>query len=38
MFYAEVPSAGRYRLFLDFRHDGQVHTAEFTVDTHEDHA
>jgi len=37
VFYAEVPSPGRYRLFLDFRHDGQVHTAEFTVDTHEGH-
>ncbi|WP_367138127.1 hypothetical protein [Saccharothrix sp. HUAS TT1] len=30
-FVAEVPSAGRYRLFLDFRHDGVVRTAEFTV-------
>jgi hypothetical protein len=38
VFHAEVPSAARYRLFLDFRHDGRVHTAEFTVDTHEDHA
>ncbi|MFI9008059.1 hypothetical protein ACIGNX_12580 [Actinosynnema sp. NPDC053489] len=32
-FVAEVPSAGRYRLFLDFRHDGVVRTAEFTVAT-----
>lgn len=32
-FYAEVPSAGSYRLFLDFRHDGKVRTAEFTVDS-----
>jgi hypothetical protein len=32
-FVAEVPSAGGYRLFLDFRHDGVVRTAEFTVDT-----
>lgn len=31
-FYAEVPSAGTYRLFLDFRHAGEVRTAEFTVD------
>jgi hypothetical protein len=28
---AEVPSSGVYRLFLDFRHGGVVHTAEFTV-------
>jgi hypothetical protein len=33
--YAEVPSAGTYRLFLDFRHAGKVRTAEFTVDTRE---
>jgi hypothetical protein len=31
-FYAEVPSAGNYRLYLDFQHDGRVRTAEFTVD------
>jgi hypothetical protein len=30
-FTAEVPSAGGYRLFLDFRHGGQVHTASFDV-------
>ncbi|MFB9238868.1 hypothetical protein ACFFWC_25625 [Plantactinospora siamensis] len=30
-FFAEVPTAGTYRLFLDFRHGGAVHTAEFTV-------
>jgi hypothetical protein len=30
-FHAEVPSAGTYRLYLDFRHGGTVHTAEFTV-------
>jgi hypothetical protein len=30
-FVAEVPSAGGYRLFLDFRHGGVVRTAEFTV-------
>jgi hypothetical protein len=30
-FAAEVPSAGTYRLFLDFRHAGVVRTAEFTV-------
>ncbi|MEU0514723.1 MULTISPECIES: hypothetical protein [unclassified Amycolatopsis] len=32
-FHAEVPSAGTYRLFLDFQHAGQVRTAEFTVPT-----
>lgn len=30
-FGVEVPSDGTYRLFFDFRHDGQVHTAEFTA-------
>ncbi|WP_405783414.1 hypothetical protein [Streptomyces sp. NBC_00859] len=30
-FHAEFPSAGAYRLYLDFRHRGKVHTAEFTV-------
>ncbi len=30
---AEVPSAGGYRLFLDFQHSGVVRTAEFTVTT-----
>lgn len=30
-FFAEVPSAGNYRLFLDFQHEGVVRTAEFTV-------
>jgi hypothetical protein len=30
-FYAQVPSTGAYRLFLDFEHAGAVHTAEFTV-------
>jgi len=30
-FFAEVPSVGSYRLYLDFRHGGRVHTAEFTV-------
>jgi hypothetical protein len=32
-FVAEVPSAGSYRLFLDFQHDGVVRTAEFSVPT-----
>ena len=30
-FYADVPSAGDYRLFLDFQHNGVVRTAEFTL-------
>nr|WP_239136962.1 DUF748 domain-containing protein [Sphaerisporangium rufum] len=30
-FAAEVPSAGEYRLFLDFRHAGTVRTAAFTA-------
>jgi hypothetical protein len=30
-FYADVPTAGDYRLYLDFQHAGQVHTAEFTA-------
>jgi hypothetical protein len=32
VFHAEVPSAGRYHLFLDFRHHGVVRTAAFTVE------
>lgn len=31
VFYAEVPSAGDYRMFLDFQHAGTVRTAAFTV-------
>ena len=30
-FFAEAPSPGAYRLYLDFKHDGEVRTAEFTV-------
>ncbi|MFY1635048.1 hypothetical protein ACN27F_17535 [Solwaraspora sp. WMMB335] len=30
-FHAEVPAAGIYRLYLDFKHSGVVHTAEFTA-------
>ncbi|SEG78027.1 hypothetical protein SAMN05444920_104556 [Nonomuraea solani] len=30
-FYAEAPSRGDYRLFLDFKHDGKVRTASFTA-------
>ncbi|MDQ3787103.1 MAG: hypothetical protein M3422_07655 [Actinomycetota bacterium] len=32
-FYAEVPSAGAYRLFLDFQHGDTVRTSEFTLAT-----
>lgn len=31
-FTAEVPTAGRYLLYLDFQVDGKVHTAEFVLD------
>ena len=31
-FGAEVPSAGRYHLYLDFRHDGVVRTAHLVLD------
>lgn len=33
VFHAEVPSAGAYRLFLDFQHAGAVRTADFTLAT-----
>ncbi|SDK09236.1 hypothetical protein SAMN05428985_102624 [Nocardioides sp. YR527] len=33
-FSAEVPSAGTYRLFLDFQHAGEVRTAAFTAEAH----
>jgi hypothetical protein len=29
-FMTEFPSEGRYRLYLQFKHGGRVHTAEFT--------
>ena len=32
-FAVAVPTAGRYRLFLDFQHEGKVRTAEFTLAT-----
>ncbi|WP_086666018.1 hypothetical protein [Lentzea kentuckyensis] len=35
-FAVEVPTAGTYRLFLDFQHDDKVRTAEFTLTTHEE--
>lgn len=31
-FHTTLPSAGAYRLFLDFKHRDVVHTAEFTVE------
>jgi hypothetical protein len=33
VFYAEVPSVGRYHVFMDFKHGGVVRTAAFTVST-----
>lgn len=30
-FHTGFPSAGSYRLYLDFKHQDKVHTAEFTV-------
>ena len=32
VFHSELPSAGRYRLFLQFNIEGTVHTASFTVE------
>ena len=34
-FGAEVPSAGGYHLYLDFKHDGVVRTAQFALDASE---
>jgi hypothetical protein len=31
-FGAEVPTPGRYLLYLDFKVDGRVHTAEFVLE------
>lgn len=31
VFHAAAPSAGAYRLYLDFQHEGVVRTAEFTA-------
>nr|MBA2772911.1 hypothetical protein [Nocardioidaceae bacterium] len=31
VFYAAVPSAGTYHLYLNFKHQGVVRTAAFTV-------
>jgi hypothetical protein len=33
VFFAQVPSAGNYGLFLDFKHHGTVRTAAFTATT-----
>jgi len=33
-FSVEAPSTGDHRLYLDFQHEGRVHTAEFTVHVH----
>ena len=32
-FVAELPTQGRYLLYLDFQVDGKVHSAPFVVDT-----
>jgi hypothetical protein len=32
VFDATFPTAGRYRLYLQFKHEGVVHTVEFTVE------
>jgi hypothetical protein len=32
VFHTQLPSAGKYRLFLQFKVDGVVHTAPFTVE------
>ncbi len=34
-FHTTFPSAGAYRLFLDFQHHGVVRTAAFTVNVSE---
>jgi len=36
-FHAQAPSAGTYRLFLDFQLGGVVRTAEFTIDAAQVH-
>jgi hypothetical protein len=36
-FQVDYPSAGRYRLFLRFKHDGGVRTASFTQETGVEH-
>ncbi len=36
-FSATAPSGGTYRLFLDFKHDGVVHTAALTVEASHGH-
>lgn len=33
VFHAAVPSTGNYHLYLDFKHQGVVRTAAFTIDT-----
>lgn len=36
VFYAAVPSDGSYHLYLDFKHEGVVRTAAFTLNTETD--
>jgi hypothetical protein len=35
LFEPAFPTPGAYRLFLQFSHAGEVHTAAFTIDTRE---
>lgn len=36
-FLTQAPTPGRYLLYLDFKVDGDVHTARFVLDTHGSH-
>ncbi|MFI2486170.1 heavy-metal-associated domain-containing protein [Promicromonospora kroppenstedtii] len=36
-FMTQAPTPGRYLLYLDFKVDGDVHTARFVLDTHGSH-
>ena len=36
-FTTEFPSADTYRLFLQFKHEGRVHTAAFTREVGDEH-
>ncbi|MFI8566117.1 hypothetical protein ACIGGF_06090 [Rhodococcus sp. NPDC078407] len=37
-FTVDAPTAGMYALYLDFQHEGVVHTAEFTIEVQEGQA
>lgn len=36
-FFTTVPSSGDYRLYFDFKHEGEVHTAAFPVSAADSH-